>query len=130
MVAEKPFTINDIKSRWNEVVEAVHQKKPTIASLLLNSEQNSYDLGNLVVTLSESAEGLVSKNVDLIEDALYNIFQIDIDIRFKFTESEKLQAIEKTKGPNKKEIIEELEKVKAQDPLVKNLCDEFDLEPI
>jgi hypothetical protein len=130
MVAEKPFTINDIKSRWNEVVEAVHRKKPTIASLLLNSEINSYNSGNLVITLSESAEGLVSKNVDLIEDTLYLLFQFDINIRFQFSESEKLQAAERTKGPNKKEILEKLEKIKAEDPLIKNLFDEFDLEPI
>jgi hypothetical protein len=108
----------------------VHRQKPTIAALLLNSELISYESDTLTVKISDSAEGLITKNEELIEDALFSQFQKDIRIRFQFTESDELQAVEKEKALNKKELNERLEKIKSKNQLIKNLFDEFDLEPI
>ena len=130
MVAEKPLTLDEIKLKWNDIIDSIHTKKPTIASLLLNGQLNKFDADQLTLTVSEASEGLIKKNITLIEDVLYTVFQKDISVDFKYITSEKAETTAKNKGPTKKEIIDELEKIKMQDPLIKKFFDEFDLEPI
>ncbi len=130
MVAEKPLTLAEIKSKWNDIVDGVHNEKPTIASILLNGQLNEFEANRLTVAVSEASEGLIKKNITLIEDVLYTVFQKDISIDFKYIVSNKTEAANKNNGPTKKEIIEELEKIKTKDPLIKKFFDEFDLEPI
>ena len=130
LVADKPLTIDEIKSKWENAIEYIHQKKPTIASILLSAQLDKYESDTLKITISEAGEGLIKKNIPLLEEALFSLFQQEISISFNFTAAEKTQLKDNNNGPTKKEIIDQLEKIKTENPLVKKFIDEFDLEPI
>ncbi len=130
MVAETALTLKEITSKWHDVIEEVHAKKPTIASLLQNGQLSKFENDNLTINLSEASEELIKKNLILIEDSVFSVFQKDIVIDFNYVAAAKTKSQAKHNGPTKKEIIEELEKLKAKDPLIRKFIDEFDLEPI
>jgi DNA polymerase-3 subunit gamma/tau len=126
------LSLSDIKKKWSEVVKEVLATKPIVASLLERFELKNFQGTNLGINLScnEFQQDIVNKNFGLINEKLEEVFQqsMKLDITFDVEKTEPGKTPEKISN-QKKEKLEKLEQLKANDPLFKQFVDELGLEP-
>ena len=81
---DKPNTISieDLQDNWENFINKLHMKKPSVASVLDNSFPNSYENEKITIQIASSLEfhlNMVHKNYDLVKNILRDEFKMELD---------------------------------------------------
>ena len=81
---DKPNTISieDLQDNWENFINKLHMKKPSVASVLDNSFPASYENGKITIQIASSLEfhlNMVHKNYDLVKNILRDEFKMELD---------------------------------------------------
>lgn len=135
VVQETPRSIssnlNSIKSEWPVVIEKVHREKPTLASIfeLFHLEEYNQESLKIAVACNEFQRDLIEKDRAFIDKIVQSVYKemIRLDIRYTITKIEPVESVAQN-SEQRKENLEKIEKLKADDPTFKQFIDEFGLE--
>lgn len=129
---EKHLDLVKIQQHWPEVIEKVHAQKPLLANIFDLFVLQSFSGSTLTIKIkcNELQKDLIEKDIVFIQNILKEFYMMQVDLDMDY-EVLKIQPGEKAENSSarKKEQIEKVENLKAQDPLFKKFVDDFGLEP-
>ena len=76
------IAIDEIQNKWDNFIDQLHKKKPSVASVLDNSIPVSVENDKITIQTSSSLDfhyNMIEKNYDLIKDILNHEFKIEFD---------------------------------------------------
>ncbi len=80
------ITIDKIQDNWNNFIDKLHIKKPSVASVLENSIPVNFKGGKVTIQIASSLDfhlNLIDSNKDLIKDLLNDEFKMDLGFNIK-----------------------------------------------
>ena len=118
-------SFDDIKSKWEEVLESINRMRPSVGSIIEDFVPISI-VDDLLVIESKTGQGfnekVLERGIPIIEKELENIFDIKIRVKFKTVDIEKSKS-ESNRGNNPKTSQED-------DKVFDKIVDLFDGEII
>ncbi|MGD9898603.1 MAG: DNA polymerase III subunit gamma/tau [Calditrichaceae bacterium] len=135
-VAQNPVEMIDvINDKWQQIIDAVHAKKPSLATAFESFEISEVNNDKIILSFINSNPFHLSsleKNKILIEKIISKIVQsklhIEIDAPDVMEHSEPNQVKTERKGDNDK--LNKFNEIKSNDQLISKLIQELDLELI
>ena len=85
-IASISLNIDEIQNKWKNLIEKIHIKKPSIASVLDDSYPLSFKNSIITIQIASSLEfhiNMIEKNYDLIKNILNDVFEFEMDFVIK-----------------------------------------------
>ena len=118
-------SFDDIKSKWEEVLESINQIRPSVGSIIEDFVPMSI-VDDFLILESKTGQGfnekVLERGMPIVEKELENIFDIKIRVKFKTVDIEKRKS-ETNNGNNPKTSQED-------DKVFDKIVDLFDGEII
>ncbi|HET6341886.1 MAG TPA: hypothetical protein VFG78_06860, partial [Gemmatimonadota bacterium] len=127
-----PFTLEALLEGWDEVVEAVHRSRPTVAALLRGAMPAVCSAEEVVLTVPPEAEFRMEQlhqrgTLDPLAAVLNQRWRFAGKIRVTGSTSEETRAAPARSRPNGRDLAErEMQARLEGDPLLRRVVDLFD----
>ena len=131
-VPSGPFTLEALLEGWDEVVEAVHRSRPTVAALLRGAMPAVCSAEEVVLTVPPEAEFRMEQlhqrgTLDPLAAVLNQRWRFAGKIRVTGSTSEETRAAPARSRPNGRDLAErEMQARLEGDPLLRRVVDLFD----